>query len=290
MSPITTRHGAGAEPGTASSSSGWPPRRNSRTVNGPGCGRCGRPSCHTPAVSAPMSIPARSSRMTGCGLPTDLPIRTAGPDQGGLRPRQRLPPQREYQTSVAIGISVARTGSPCTSRLIVLIRGAICGSLWSLFLVRSLSTAGVHSLLMHSPVMGSLRCRAVGHTPIYDQLRGERINADVPTNDVDLHRDGSASRRRRGAAAPGAARLLGQSGPGTEDVAGHHRRVEAYPAAALTGDELGTVGVNGSFAGVVESGGRAGPRHARDGCRDGEQLPDSPAVSRSEPRHQLRHP
>ena len=72
-----------------------------------------------------------------------------------------------------------------------------------------------------------------------------------------------------------------------EDVAGQHRRMEAYSAAGLTGGELGTVGVNGSFAGVAaESGVRSGPRHARDG----DQLPVSPAASRSEPRHQLRHP
>jgi hypothetical protein len=143
---------------------------------------------------------------------------------------------------------------------------------------------------MPSPQMGSLRCRAVGQTPIYDQLRGERINADVPSNDVDLPPDVSSSRYRGEAAVPSAVRLLGSIGPGMEDVAGHHRRVEAYPAAGLTGDELGTVGLNGSFAGVVESGGRAGPRHARGGYRDGEQQPDSPAASRSQPRHQLRHP
>ena len=28
--------------------------------------------------------------------------------------------------------------------------------------------------------MLALRCRPVGQTPIYDQLRGERINSDVP--------------------------------------------------------------------------------------------------------------
>jgi hypothetical protein len=144
---------------------------------------------------------------------------------------------------------------------------------------------------MPSPLMGSLRCRAVGHTPIYDQLRGERINADVPPNDVDSHRHGSLSRHCRGVAAPSAAGLVGPVGFGMEDVAGHHRRVEAYPAAGLTGDELGTAGVNGSFAGVgAESGGRPGPRHARGDYRDGEQLPEPPAGSRSEPRHQLRHP
>jgi len=86
---------------------------------------------------------------------------------------------------------------------------------------------------MPSLVMGSLRCRAVGHTPIYDQLRGERINADVPSNDVDLPRDASSSSHHREPAVPSAARLLRPVGPGMEDVAGHHRRAAAYPAAGL---------------------------------------------------------
>lgn len=45
----------GSRAGYGISIIGMAPRRNSRTPNGPGCGRCGRPSCHTPAVSAPMS-------------------------------------------------------------------------------------------------------------------------------------------------------------------------------------------------------------------------------------------
>ena len=30
-----------------------------------------------------------------------------------------------------------------------------------------------------------LRCRTVSQTPTYDQLRGERINADVPAGEAD---------------------------------------------------------------------------------------------------------
>jgi hypothetical protein len=32
-----------------------------------------------------------------------------------------------------------------------------------------------------------LRCRTVSQTPTYDQLRGERINADVPAGEADPH-------------------------------------------------------------------------------------------------------
>jgi hypothetical protein len=35
--------------------------------------------------------------------------------------------------------------------------------------------------------MLALRCRPVGQTPIYDQLRGERINSDVPPSGADQH-------------------------------------------------------------------------------------------------------
>ncbi len=42
------------------------------------------------------------------------------------------------------------------------------------------------------PAIAPLRCRAMSHTPTYDQLRGERINADVPAGQahprpVDQH-------------------------------------------------------------------------------------------------------
>jgi hypothetical protein len=36
-----------------------------------------------------------------------------------------------------------------------------------------------------TPAEASLRCRAMSQTPTYDQLRGERINADVPASEAD---------------------------------------------------------------------------------------------------------
>lgn len=38
----------------------------------------------------------------------------------------------------------------------------------------------VHTMLMLAPADAPLRCGRMGQTPIYDQVRGERINADVP--------------------------------------------------------------------------------------------------------------
>jgi hypothetical protein len=145
---------------------------------------------------------------------------------------------------------------------------------------------------MPSSVMGSLRYRAVGQTPIYDQLRGERINADVPPNDIDSHRHSPLSRHCRGEDAPSAAALERPLGREIEGVAGHHRRGKAYPAAAgSAGDELGMVRADGPYAGgVAETGVRAAPRHARGAYHDDEQPLDYSSVSRSAPRHQLRHP
>jgi len=38
-----------------------------------------------------------------------------------------------------------------------------------------------------APEDAPLRCRTVSQTPTYDQLRGERINADVPAGEADPH-------------------------------------------------------------------------------------------------------
>jgi hypothetical protein len=44
----------------------------------------------------------------------------------------------------------------------------------------------VHTMLMLAPADAPLRCGRMGQTPIYDQVRGERINADVPAVGADL--------------------------------------------------------------------------------------------------------
>src|SRR5437763_1459265 len=91
---------------------------------------------------------------------------------------------------------------------------------------------------MPCPVMVSLRCRAMGQTPIYDQLRGERINADVSPSAVPAHHLAHPSRHFLGEEPPSATVVeVRPVQPGTQDLAHHHRRVWAYPAAGLTGDE-----------------------------------------------------
>lgn len=78
---------------------------------------------------------------------------------------------------------------------------------------------------MSCPVMVSLRCRAVGDTPIYDQLLGERINARVPPSTPESRRlPRSADHRRSAVASRVAAVKVGAAGPGLADVVGHHLR------------------------------------------------------------------
>ena len=43
----------------------------------------------------------------------------------------------------------------------------------------------IHTRVDAAPAKPPLQCRPVSHTPIYDQLRGERINADVPAPAIE---------------------------------------------------------------------------------------------------------
>jgi hypothetical protein len=63
----------------------------------------------------------------------------------------------------------------------------------------------VHTMLMPLPADPPVRCRPMGQTPIYDQLRGERINAEVPATGADLQRaDHPGKHHLVGAPVPGA--------------------------------------------------------------------------------------
>jgi hypothetical protein len=143
--------------------------------------------------------------------------------------------------------------------------GALCSAysqvrqdLWRFVL----STAWMHTLLMPSRSMLPLRCRPVGQTPIYDQLRGERINADVAPSTTALH--AHSGRHRLDEETPSAAAVVARpSDPGAGGLVGHHRRVGTHAVAHLAGDELGADRAWGPRAAIaVEAPARAAPRHA----------------------------
>ena len=68
----------------------------------------------------------------------------------------------------------------------------------------------------------ALRCRPVWETPIYEQLRGERINADVPPTETALPRVGRPGRHRQLADTTGPVPLYAPPGSGADLVAAQH--------------------------------------------------------------------
>jgi hypothetical protein len=98
-----------------------------------------------------------------------------------------------------------------------------------------------------------LRWRAVRQTPTYDQLRGERINADVPASKVDPDRLDCHGRHHLQDDAPVAPAVCGPLpgprreqaedwsgfGTGGVDRPGKHRLRDHAPAAAVCGPSLG---------------------------------------------------
>jgi hypothetical protein len=127
-----------------------------------------------------------------------------------------------------------------------------------------LSTACMHTLWMPWLSVLALRCCLVGQTPIYDQLRGERINADVPPSPIDSPRPADPGRHRLDAQAPSAAAVVVRpSGAGTDGLAGQHRQVRTHRGAQLAGEELGSGRAWGPQAAMAgEAHAQAAPRHA----------------------------
>jgi hypothetical protein len=89
----------------------------------------------------------------------------------------------------------------------------------------------------------------MGQTPIYDQLRGERINADVPATGVDPQRVGHPGEQPVVAIGPVPAAVFGPPGPATDLDANRHHLVATYPAGQPAGDGQRTVAVWGPRAG-----------------------------------------
>lgn len=82
----------------------------------------------------------------------------------------------------------------------------------------------------------ALRCRAMSHTPTYDQLRGERINADVPASEAGPQVDHHGKHRLR-EDAPAAAAVGGSfPGPGADLAEGWSWFGTGQPARAAPGN------------------------------------------------------
>jgi hypothetical protein len=112
----------------------------------------------------------------------------------------------------------------------LMLRNARMGR-WQLRTVIGVSLVHPRSQLypqaVHTPVMWSLealvlRCRSVGEMPIYEQLRGERINADVPPSEAALPRVGRSGRHRLAPDTTGPVGVCAPPGPGADLVAHQH--------------------------------------------------------------------
>jgi hypothetical protein len=158
--------------------------------------------------------------------------------------------------------------------------GRVCSCV---FRVKVLSPAEIHTLLIAVASRMSLRCRAMHQTPIYDQLRSERTNADVSPNDIDSGRLVHCGRHSLGTDVPNAAAVVRPVRHRTDDVTGHHRRVQVSPTGARSGDELSTAeGDDSAVADAAEAGVRSAPRHAAVVARR-RAVAGSPDETRSQP-------
>jgi len=140
----------------------------------------------------------------------------------------------------------------------------------------SSSLAPIHSLYTQSrtapqpvhttvlpPLQGRLYgVRPMGQTPIYDQLRGERINADVPATGADPQLVGRPGEHAVLAVAPVPAAVFGP-GPATDLDANQHHLVPTYPAGQPAGEGQRAVAVWGPRAGrSLVAPVRQAPAHA----------------------------
>lgn len=105
--------------------------------------------------------------------------------------------------------------------------------------------------------------RPMGRTPIYDQLRGERINADVPAAEAAPQLVGRRGRHHVLVVAPGPAAVVGPPGPSTGLDGNRHHLLETYPAVQPAGDGGRAVAVWGPRAALsLAAPVRQAPPHA----------------------------
>ncbi len=104
----------------------------------------------------------------------------------------------------------------------------------------------------------------MGQVPIYDQLRGERINADVPASETDLQRVERPGKHRLLADAPSAAAVFGPPGPGADIAANQRHHVWTYPVDQPVGDGQQGPAVREPLAAPFpEAHARRAPTHAK---------------------------
>ncbi|MDQ4033235.1 MAG: hypothetical protein M3332_13625 [Actinomycetota bacterium] len=103
----------------------------------------------------------------------------------------------------------------------------------------------------------------MGETPIYEQVRGERINADVPASEADPQRADDHGKHRLSPETPMPAEVFGPPGLGDDLVPNRHRRAWADLAGLPAADGQRAATVWGPRAALLpEAHTRQAPRHA----------------------------
>ena len=106
---------------------------------------------------------------------------------------------------------------------------------------------------------------AMGETPIYDQVRGERIHADVPASRADPQWAGFPGKHRMRPDTLVPAAVFGPSGPGDGLAPNYHRRAGTYLSGRPAADGQQASRVWGPRATLPpEAHTRQTPRHAVD--------------------------
>ena len=119
----------------------------------------------------------------------------------------------------------------------------------SLYTQSRIRPQSVHTTLMLPPATRLYGVRAMGQTPIYEQLRGERINVEVPATGADPQRVDHPGKHRLLAVAPVPAAVFEPPASGTDLDGNQHHLVPTSPAGQPAGDGQWAVAVGGPRAG-----------------------------------------
>jgi hypothetical protein len=144
-------------------------------------------------------------------------------DSTSNTPLVKYIPQRVHRPPSRLPRSINRLIVPPIRCTVTSVSPRILIAVGSIHTIRTACPLAVHSSHPLSTRCGCPRCRgpptvrAVSQTPTYDQLRGERINAEVPPSEYDLPRVGQPGKH---GPADDAARVLasGQAPEAASDL------------------------------------------------------------------------
>jgi hypothetical protein len=125
------------------------------------------------------------------------------------------------------------------------------------------------------PRRRALTVSPMGQTPIYDQVRGERINADVPTSGAGPHWADDHGKHRLLPETPVPAVVFGPPSLGDDFASHRHRRAWTYAAGWPAADGQRAASVWGPRAALLPEA------HMRQASRHAASSPPASAAGRN---------